>query len=254
MYLYLYDYLLSSKKYIKTLARIETRLTDLGIGGKISRLSPLKNIKELVRDEIANGVKTIVAVGNDKTVMQVINEVASYNVALGIIPIGPDNKIAQALGIPLAEAACDVLSARALERIDLGKANNTYFLSEITIQSGKVILNCEHKYRIKPAANFRINICNLRPAFMGSAGQPRFFNPSDGFFEALIYPVTIISRIFNRLGNSGSNSIVPFRKLQISSEDSVAVITDGHKVLKTPVEIEVIPQKLKIIVGKKRVF
>ena len=58
MYLYLYDSFLNNPKFGNKLAKIETRLTDLGIGGKISRLSPLKNLEELVSDEIKNGVKS----------------------------------------------------------------------------------------------------------------------------------------------------------------------------------------------------
>ena len=128
MYLYLYDSFLNSSKHTKMLARVEMRLTDLGIGGKIARLSPLKNIRELIKDEVKNGVKTVVAVGNDKTVIQIVNDIAEHAVTLGIIPVGKNNKIAAALGISGTDEACPILSARKLEKIDLGKANNTYFL------------------------------------------------------------------------------------------------------------------------------
>ncbi|KKQ56205.1 MAG: hypothetical protein US74_C0017G0013, partial [Parcubacteria group bacterium GW2011_GWA2_38_13] len=77
MYLYLYDNSLNSNKYHKLLSHIEMRLTDLGIGGKISRLSPLKNLQDLISDEIRFGVKTIVAVGNDETVSMVINNIVN---------------------------------------------------------------------------------------------------------------------------------------------------------------------------------
>src|SRR3989338_2880950 len=103
MYLYLYDSFLNQKKYTSALARIETRLTDLGIGGKICRLSPLRNIKELIADELANGVKTIVVVGNDKTLSEAINFVAQHDVTLGLIPIGPNNSLAGQLGLPAGE-------------------------------------------------------------------------------------------------------------------------------------------------------
>src|SRR3989344_7026326 len=129
MYLYLYDSFLNNKKFSNTLARIETRLTDLGIGGKICRISPLRNIKELILDEIRNGVKTVVVVGDDKTLNQIVNGVAKYDITVGLIPIGPDNRIAQTLGIPEGQKACDVLAARIIEKIDLGKINETYFLS-----------------------------------------------------------------------------------------------------------------------------
>src|SRR5680860_565172 len=99
MYLYLYDPSLNNKKYSSLLAKIETRLTDLGIGGKIFRLSPLRNTSELLNDEVRNGIKTIVVVGSDKTITDVVNLAAKLEITLGIIPVGPDNKIAQVLGI-----------------------------------------------------------------------------------------------------------------------------------------------------------
>jgi len=40
----------------------------------------------------------------------------------------------------------------------------------------------------------------------------------------------------------------------VRSKGSVPVITDGQKIMKTPVEIEIAPKKLKIIVGKNRSF
>jgi len=92
MYYYIYDSFLSDKKYRKLLAQIETRLTDLGINGKINRLSFLKNIRDLITDEIKNGQNTIVVLGNDSTINKVINIIADLDVFLGIIPIGKEKK------------------------------------------------------------------------------------------------------------------------------------------------------------------
>ncbi|MCK4553680.1 hypothetical protein KAU19_01815, partial [Candidatus Parcubacteria bacterium] len=64
MHIYIYDSYVNQKKYDKVLARIETRITDLGLNGKISRLGLMKNIPDLVYNELKRGVKTIIAVGN----------------------------------------------------------------------------------------------------------------------------------------------------------------------------------------------
>ena len=112
MYLYLYDSFLNHKKYSNTLARLETRLTDLGIGGKIFRLSPLRDIDQLLNDEAKNGIKTVIVVGNDKTFCDIVNIAAKLDVTLGLVPVGPDNKIARALGISSSDEACNVIAAR----------------------------------------------------------------------------------------------------------------------------------------------
>src|SRR3989339_839914 len=100
MYLYIYDSFLNDKKYTDSLIKIEKRITDLGIKGKIARLSVLKNMKELITDGVKEGVHTVVAIGNAQTFAKVINIVADLDLTLGLIPIDNNNPIAKILGIP----------------------------------------------------------------------------------------------------------------------------------------------------------
>jgi len=255
MYLYLYDFSLNNKKYNNLLARIETRLTDLGIGGKIFRLSPLRNLNELLKDETRNGIETVIVVGNDKTFTQIVNLAANFDVIVGLIPIGPDNKIAQALGIPTGENACNIIAARKIEKIDLGQANGTYFLSNITVAGGKMSIEWENQFRVIPQSKDQVSICNLKPAFASDYGQNSYFNPQDGLLEVLIKPLATSGFWSNlKKSNSTKDSIIPFKKITIKSRESLSVVTDGQKVLKTPVQIEVAAKKLRLIVGKDRVF
>ncbi len=256
MYLYLYDAYLLDKAYQHQLARVETRLTDLGIGGKISRLSPLKNLRELIRDEVAGGVRTIVAVGNDGTFITVVNEVIRHDeVTVGHIPLGPKTDIARALGIPPAEAAADVVAARRLMRLDVGKANHTYFLTGLTLPASRVTLELDEAYQVSPSDGpYAVHICNLKPAAWAGATDHRRFNPSDGRLEALIQPAARRGAFWRRRGRDGPPSILPCRRVKILGGKSVTVITDGERVLKTPVAVEVVPAKLRMIVGKERIF
>lgn len=252
MYLYIYDSFLGNKKYGSLLAKIETRLTDLGIGGKIFRLSPLRNMTELLNDQVKGGAKTVVVVGNDKTFTEIINFAASFDITLGLIPVGPNNKIAKILGIPSAEEACNILSARKIERVDLGKANNTYFLSDISVAKGSVTIECENKYAVTPAVEDQVTIYNFRPILAGQTQEQRMFNPKDGLLEVLIEPFT--KGFFGAKRSAQASSLIPFKKIAIRSKDSLPIYTDGQKILKTPVKVEIVPDKLKIIVGKNRLF
>ncbi|MFA6322909.1 MAG: diacylglycerol kinase family protein [Candidatus Buchananbacteria bacterium] len=254
MYLYLYDHFLNGKSYANQLARIETRLTDLGIGGKIFRLSPLRNLVQLVNDEIKNGIHTVVAVGNDKTVAQIINAIATHEATLGIIPIGSDQKIANALGIGSAHEACNILASRIIEKMDLGKANDTYFISNLKVSSGRLVIECENQFQIIPQAKNEISICNLKPSFAGNTLGKSYFNPQDGSLELFIQPQAARTFGFFKKAGSLQDSIIPFKRLEIKSKDSVTVTTDGQRVLKPPVQIEIAAKKLKVIVGKDRVF
>jgi diacylglycerol kinase family enzyme len=257
MYLYLYDSFLNNKKYAHTLAKIETRLTDLGIGGKIYRLSPLRDLQALLREEVSNDTKTIVVVGNDKTLSLVVNSIAKLDVVIGLIPVGTENEMARMLGIPEGEAACGVVAARKVERIDIGRINTTHFLSSINVESSDVTIECDERYLITPQTNDAlINICNLRPlAAAGVRGD--YFNPKDGLLEVLIQPVARAASGWGRFFSKTKQlkeSIIPFRKIVIRSKKSVPVITDGQRVLKTPVKIEIMPKRLRLIVGKERMF
>jgi hypothetical protein len=52
MNIYIYDDYLNKSKYNRVLNRVEIRLTDLGLNGKIIRLGSIKNIRDVIQNEI----------------------------------------------------------------------------------------------------------------------------------------------------------------------------------------------------------
>ncbi len=255
MYLYIYDSYLNNKKYEITLNKIEARLSDLGINGRIAKMTILKNMKETIEDGIKKGVETVVAVGNDQTLFDVIRIVAGQPIIVGYIPVGAKSKIANFLDIPAEEKACDVLSARLSERVDIGKINNHYFLSSVEVEQGEVSIECDGRYWITPKnPKNSVQICNFD--HITQTGKNTFSNPQDGRMEVVIKPAGHTKGFFGFTGKvSNKGSIFPVRRLKIVSQaESVPVAVDGENVAKTPVTIEVVPRKLNIIVGKKRMF
>lgn len=247
MYLYIYDSFLSDKKYNDLLSQIEKRVTDLGIKGRIARLSILKNMKELITDGIKSGVQTVVVIGNVQTFAKVINIVAGLDVVLGLIPVENDNKIAKMLGIPPKVLACDILASRIIKKIDLGQINNQYFIGQAELNNADVII--EHDgYNIKATTtNNNITIYNFaEPTLVPGS------TPIDGSLELVITPIK--SGVFGKKNIPGT--ILPFSKIKISTEgeEQVSILTDEQIIMKTPAEISVAPQKLKIIVGPERCF
>lgn len=74
----------------------------------------------------------VIAAGGDGTVNEVINGLAAseHRPMLGIIPCGTSNDFARAMGIPKKiKACCDVLCGSHTLPIDIGKANNRYFIN-----------------------------------------------------------------------------------------------------------------------------
>ncbi|WP_277630511.1 diacylglycerol/lipid kinase family protein [Atopococcus tabaci] len=77
--------------------------------------------------------------GGDGTVHQAVNAIAPYPTrpCLGIIPTGTVNNFARALGIsPDSEKAIAQMSFEQKRKIDVGKMNDTYFVS--TVAAGSI--------------------------------------------------------------------------------------------------------------------
>ncbi len=238
MYYYIYDSFLSDKKYRKLLAQIETRLTDLGINGKINRLSFLKNIRDLITDEIKNGQNTIVVLGNDSTINKVINIVADLDVFLGIIPIGKEQKISKFLGVPEGLAACETLSARIIKKINLGKINQSYFVTSLAIAGRDIILECDNNFVINLEQYNHIEITNKH-----------LFQPT-GQLEITINNQ---AKKFFFLSAGSDISRLKGQSLLINSKKSIPIlVNDEKKIIKTPAQISLKKQALAVIVGRSR--
>jgi len=247
MYLYIYDSFLNDKKYADLLVKIEKRITDLGIKGKIARLSILKNMKELINDGVKEGVETVVAIGNSQTFAKVINIVADLDVTLGMIPVDNNNPIARVLGIPPKTLACEVLASRIIKKIDLGKINNYYFINAAEIESGDVIIQYKDFKVSAITEKSRITLYNF-----SNSENIASSSPVDGILEAVITPIK--STILGKKNINGT--VLPFTKIKIGSEgeEEISILTDEQVIMKTPAEVTVAPKKLKVIVGSERSF
>src|SRR3989338_3168673 len=249
MNIFIYDSFLNQKKYDRLLARIETRITDLGLNGKISRLSLMRNIGDTVNNELKRGAKTIIAVGNNKTVNQIINSLAGSAVPLSIIPIGEENNdIARGLGIESIDQACDILSARLLTRLDLGLANQAYFLSNATIENQGTVVDMSDNYTIEVAKTGLIHVLNLANAKIKLPAKVKVA-PDDGILE-LVISAQGKKNIFSK---QADQSIFKISKITINNPKA-QLILDGAIPISTPATISVVKKILNVIVGKNRNF
>ena len=90
----------------------------------------------LAREAATAGADTVVAVGGDGTVNEVVNGLDGSDVPMGIIPIGTANDFAKQVGIPLdADHAMDAILHRQSVRIDTAMLNGRRFLN---VSSGGV--------------------------------------------------------------------------------------------------------------------
>ncbi len=108
-------------------------LDDLGIRGEWAKTTGPGEATKMAEAAVAKGHTTIIAVGGDDTVNEVINGITADNVAIGIIPMGSTNSLATQLGIGSWQHACTVLAARRLTSYSLIGAGQKFFLSTLTL-------------------------------------------------------------------------------------------------------------------------
>lgn len=249
MNIFIYDTFLSEKKYNNTLSKIETRITDLGLNGKIVRLGLLKNISGSIENEIKRGAKTLIAVGNNSTLNKVVNAVSqsihpeALNIPIFIIPVGKENnEISVSIGVADYQKACEVLSSRRIEKLNIVKANNLYFLSEARISTIGTKVEIDQDYSIELLEKGSIIVNNLITN-QKEAPENSVILPNDNKIELFV----------KSKKDKKVKSVFSFKKLIISNKNK-SLVLDRSIEVKTPVEIEMSSKKLKLILGKNRLF
>lgn len=254
MYLYLYDNFLRERQYLPLVRTMETRLTDMGIAGKILRLQPLTNTGEMIEDEVGRGVTTVVIVGDDATLGQVLSRAAGIHVLFGFLPFGANNAIAETLGIPVGIEACKTLSRRRKMRLDVGAYNHRWFISRLHIPPHPITVDYDGEFRVSSElGTMELAVCNLLPFSWKEDRQIKHIvvNPQDGKLEAIVRPL-IKRGIFRE--RYGEPSVFPFRQMMVKSATPFVVNADGYQSRETRLTIRLAKEKVEMIVGKERKF
>lgn len=239
MNIFIYDVFLD--KYKKRVKNIEKTLNKLSLQGKILYLRDIKNLQESIIKEINNGAKTIIAVGNNKTLNNIVNILAniSEKIPLSIIPIGPENSIANSFGITDEKSACYVLSGRRIENIKLALANDVLFINNIFIKNKDTTLYINNSYKIIPQKKGSCFIYNLPP-------QKQIFN------NIKIDPKDNILNLYIETKPKSKTHLL-VEKIEIKNEQETAILDDIIKV-QPPIKIESSNKIISFIVGKDRLF
>lgn len=243
---YIYDDFLNKSRYRRAINKVEIRLTDLGLNGKIIRLGSIKNVKEVIQAEIKNGVKTIVAVGNNETANKVISAMITNkaygffqkDVLFSIIPIGDNNSIAASFGIKKEEDACNILLARRIKKIDIGIAGNNIFLNKAELSSNEAEIKINQDYTLELTKKTLLKIVNLNDD--QNLIYKNRIDPYDNKLNLIID------------GKNNDSTFITSDDFKISGKGEL--ILDESVSLPLPIEIGLIQEKINIIVGKDRSF
>ncbi len=280
MYYYILDPTnLPLEKFERLQTELSGLLAEFKISGEVARVTPLRSIGDLVDVASQRGTKTLIACGSDDTFNLMLAALKGRDFTLGFIPFQENSYLANLLGIPNVYTGVKTIAARRLERIDLAKISGNYFISylEFGVLSQNIasanwfsafkMLSTEAKnltIRIDDSYNVTIDCLgglavNIRA---GSSNSQSIGNPTDGFLDLLL--LEKLSKLdilrFRKLIAQGAlekiprTTVIKCRRLEFLEPKNTGLTMLGRVVTKFPATVEIIPERLKMIVGRNRMF
>lgn len=263
--------------------KLRERLMQLGINGEFAKTTGPGEAEAMARAAVEKGFKTIVAVGGDGTVNEVMNGVTDTTAVIGIIPLGKTNSLARHFGIHSWQQACDVLAARRISSYNLLAAGKHFFLSTLTLgfetHFDKTVDTTSQALRDrasrfvsswKHAKNFQTLRCKLSvddkfaleaDAFTLQITNQKFTNPTAD--NRLVISLTDrptrpqltayiwqLLRGEKSLDDSATTRIFG-RKVMVETEPSTGIMIDGKVSGRTPLAIRLTDRQVRFITEKQ---
>jgi len=254
-YAYIYDDFLKDHRYQEIVAGIEVRLASMNLSGRIGRLSLFRSPEELVHGFINQGVKNIVIVGNDNTVNKMIHTLADLPVILGYIPVAEPYNIASLLNIPVGVEACNVVGARLIDTIDLGKVNDRYFLTEVTFDYTKGRIRMADDYTLSMINGGAVLVRNL-----GAINRNRraISDVRDGLLEAYLLPFNTrgskIPFIKDLLIKNTRPTKILFKKAELFSLSKIEGLVDQIPIEGNSFKFTIESKKMRFITSRAQQY
>ncbi|MEJ0021673.1 MAG: hypothetical protein WDN47_03785 [Candidatus Doudnabacteria bacterium] len=270
MYYYIVDpQKISQREFERVQNLLYSSLSEYRVSGEVVRSTGLRTINQLVENAFFHGAKTIVAVGYDDTLHDVINAIKNREIVVGFIPIF-ETRIGQMLGIMDIARAAKIIGGRRIEELDLGLVNGNYFLSKLMFGPS-----------INPDGGFGslFNLKLIRSLFNLPAFEVKFSvngqyqastkvvsgiitnnHDAKGSAEVLLLPKLSKSKTFRYRKQILTGdyqeipeaSVIHANKIEVLTPTGLPLRVGSRVIAKTPAVIEILPKALKIIVGRDR--
>lgn len=242
---YFYDEFLNEKKYEKLLNEVEAEIANKNIGGRIARLAMFRNPQEMMEDLMLGGAKNIVVVGDDTTLKKVIASSQNFDPVFGYLPMGKSNDMADLLGIQRGKVAVDILAGRYIEKLDIGKINDGFFLKEILIKDPRSRVAIEGQFEIRPSENGMMVIRNVSLPDIRHGEQETI-----GKLELEVIPEVEGTRREKREAQQPKTKLA-FHQARILGDAEITISVDGQTLRGQAFDVTLIPKKLKCITGRR---
>lgn len=280
MYYYIFDQGdLPLDKYEKLQTQVTGLLAEFKIAGETARVTPLRSINELVDIASQRGTNTLVACGSDNTFNVMLAALKGRDFTLGFIPFDENSMLAKILGVPDLFTGVKTIASRRIEKIDLARIAGSYFISFLEFgvmshqldstnlwQSIKLLSSESRSFTIRIDDSYTVElsglgglVANIRSS---SGKDQKIASPTDGNLDLLMlermkkmqvlaYRGAITDGLLEKVPNT---TVIKCKKIQFLEPRGFPLTMLGHLVAKFPATVEIIPSRLKMIVGKNRTF
>jgi diacylglycerol kinase family enzyme len=226
MYYYIINPAAGNGRINKLQEKLKGALSDLGIAGEFVKSTGPSDIPRLTEIGLKKGYNTIVAIGGDGTVNEVLNNIPDEKIAFGIVPLGSTNILANSLGIYDWLQACQVLAARKTIKYSIGeismKEEKKYFLNSVTLGlEADISKHFNLKENAASKIKKKIEILKAINDFKPEKVKFKIDNNLSG--DAVCYNIKIYNESLSQLGHN-------FRFLiyeNLSSKEKISLITSG---------------------------
>jgi len=118
-------------------------------GLRIVEIVPGIDVRHLVREALAAGLRSFVVAGGDGSVHHVAQALVGTEGILGVIPVGSVNHLARDLELPVGDwrAALEIAVSGSIRQIDVGRANGVYFLNSVIAGMYTTISDYRERFR-----------------------------------------------------------------------------------------------------------
>lgn len=237
---YVYDERLAEQKFHRDVASLEADLAGLGIGGRIARLSLFKKAKDSVEDFVRDGLRHVVIVGNDETLLRMMWFLPELPVTIGFVPVLGPSSFSALLGIKNTKAAIQALTGRLTATFDVGKVGDKFFLTKVVIPDTRAELEIDGRFRLRPTEGGTIVVSNL------GEGDPR-----DGLLDVRVSSSVAPKTFFRRRPKESFETVLQMTEGHVRSDEPVKLFVDGQALEGTSFKIGVLKKRARFLVGRE---
>jgi diacylglycerol kinase (ATP) len=223
------------RQSVKQLTRMEGALETLGVRTDVWFTERQGHGAELAHRGLSEGYGTIVAVGGDGTVNEVVNASVDSDVAVGVLPLGANNDFLRGLGVWTWQQACRVIAQGVERELDVGLAEYhdqegrrrwRYYANLADVGLGsQVVHNTPRRFKHSLGGGLGYVISLYRTALQGQARARRMRVHVDG--ELRYDDKLLLVEALNGSHAGGGLKVAPGARLNDGLLD-VFIVEDIH--------------------------